>query len=49
METLLSGAVMCNDNIGAMAILEMGALLHRALFATVTFFDICNGNIFWQY
>jgi len=36
METLLPGAVMCNGNIGVMAILEMWALLNRALFAKVT-------------
>jgi len=36
METLLPRAVMCNSNIGAIAILEMGALLHRALFAKLT-------------
>jgi len=36
MENLLSRAIMCNGNIGVMGILEMGALLHRALFETVT-------------
>jgi len=36
MEIVLPRAVMCNGNIGAMAILEMGVLLNIELFAKLT-------------